>query len=46
MKKSCTSIALMVLLTLAGCKSEKTGQVQIVVIDGIRHIMNPEVPLK
>lgn len=46
MKKSYTSIALILLLTLVGCKGEKKDQVQIDIIDGIRHIMNPEAPLK
>ena len=46
MKKLYTFTALMLLLTLIGCKGEKKARVQVNVIDGIPHIMNPETPLK
>jgi len=46
LKKIYTAIALILLLILVGCKGEKKDQVQINVIDGIRHIMNPQAPLK
>ena len=34
------------MVSLAGCKKTEEESVQIEVIDGIPHIMNPDMPLK
>ena len=39
-------LSLILLLAFSGCKKTEEESVQIEVIDGIPHVMNPELPLK
>ena len=47
MKRNIFLVCLILILSLFGCgKKAKEQQVQVEVIEGVRHIMNPETPLK
>ena len=46
MKKVILIISMISLEFLYGCKNKETDQVQTMMIDGVKYILNPEIPLK